>query len=71
MQVKVFAKELKPKQTLWSKPVEAIDSGVETQINEWLAANPDITVKNIKQSMTGGSWMPAKLVISIWYESYA
>ncbi len=71
MQVKVFAKELIPKQTLWSKLVEAIDSGVETQINEWLAANPDITVKNIKQSMTGGSWMPAKLVISIWYESYA
>lgn len=68
MEVKVFAKELRPKQNFWSKPVEPLDCGVDAEINIWLAANPDIVVKNIKQSMTGGSWLPAKLVISIWYE---
>ena len=70
MNAKIFGKELRPKQNFWSKPIEPLDCGVEAEINIWLASNPNITVKEIEQSMTGagGSWAPAKLVISIWYE---
>ncbi|MBL4681520.1 MAG: hypothetical protein JKY88_12465 [Pseudomonadales bacterium] len=70
MEVKVFAKVLRPKPNFWSKPVESLDSGVEAEINAWLASNPNITVKEIKQSMSGGSgnWMTTKIVISIWFE---
>lgn len=68
MKIKVFAKELRPKQHFWLKQVEPLNCGVETEINIWLADNPDIIIKHIEQSMSGGSWMPAKLMISIWYE---
>ena len=67
MKVKIFAKELRPKQNFWNKPIESLDCGLETEINAWLATNSGIAVKEIKQTLSGGSFMPAKLVISLWY----
>ncbi|PCJ17945.1 MAG: hypothetical protein COA96_17370 [SAR86 cluster bacterium] len=66
--VKTFGKVLVPKLSFWGKAVESFDCGMDAEINSWLASNPDITVTETKQSMTGGSWQPAKLVISIWYQ---
>jgi hypothetical protein len=68
MEVKVFAKELRPKLNFWTRPVESLDCGMEAEINVWFASNPNITVSEIKQSLSGGSWMPPKLVVSVWYE---
>ena len=51
MEVKLFAKEQRAKQNFWMKPVESFDCGVEAEVNAWLASNPNITVKEIKQSL--------------------
>lgn len=42
---------------------------LEDEINDWLAANPDIKIVDIKQSCCGGSLNPSITVVSIWYES--
>lgn len=68
MEVKIFTKILKPKQGFWPSSTISSDSGLEADINLWLAAHPDIEIKNITQSQSGGSWMPATLVVSVWYQ---
>lgn len=40
----------------------------ESQINAWLAQNPDVQIENIKQSASGGSWGASLWMISIWYK---
>jgi len=44
---------------------------IEKDINDWLEVNPDIIIKDIKQSSNGGSWATSKLFISVWYEEKA
>lgn len=68
MEVKIFTKTLKPKVNFWMKPLGNIDCGLENDINIWLALNPSVEVKEIKQSQSGGSWMPSTIVVSIWYQ---
>ncbi len=68
MEVKIFTKTLKPKQGFWTGSEHLTDCGLEAEINLWLASNPDIEIKKITQSQSGGSWMPAKIVITIWYQ---
>lgn len=41
---------------------------LESQINEWLDANPDIKIIDIKQSCCGGSFNPSITLVSVWYE---
>jgi hypothetical protein len=41
---------------------------IEKEVNEWLAQMPNIKIHYLKQSMSGGSWAPSKIVISIFYE---
>ena len=43
-------------------------SRLEQEVNDWLQANPEIRVLDIKQSSNGGSAEPSKIVLSIWYE---
>ena len=69
MEVKIFTKILKPKQGFWSSSdVSISDCGLEAEINLWLATKPNIEVTNITQSQSGGSWMPAKIVVTVWYQ---
>jgi hypothetical protein len=68
MEVKVFTKIIKAKQGFWPSSVTSSDCGLEGEINIWLATQPDIEVKNITQSQSGGSWLPSTLVISVWYQ---
>jgi hypothetical protein len=63
MQVKLFVQDKSPFRS-WRGFLERI----ETEINAWLAENPDIRVVDIKQSSNGGSFDTSKVFISIWYE---
>jgi hypothetical protein len=54
-----FGKKPKSKQVL------------EDEINDWLAANTEIKIVDIKQSCCGGSFNPSLTVVSIWYEQNA
>ncbi|XPF95258.1 hypothetical protein ACM9HF_04390 [Colwellia sp. RE-S-Sl-9] len=67
MEVKVFTKTLKPKQRFWPGSVTLSNGGLESEINLWLAANPDIEITKITQSQSGGSWIPATIVVTVWY----
>jgi hypothetical protein len=40
----------------------------ESEINSWLAANPRVTVVEIHQSASGGSYAHSLWLISVWYE---
>ncbi len=44
---------------------------LEAEINAWLAENPDIQIRDIKQSSCGGSWQVSKTFITVWYEDCA
>ena len=44
---------------------------MEDEINAWLSQNPKIKVVDIKQSASGGSYMPTLWLISVWYEEAA
>ena len=68
MEVKIFTKLLKPKRGFWPSDEQFTDSGLEAEVNLWLASKPGIEVKNITQSQSGGSWLPPTLVISVWYQ---
>jgi len=68
MEVKIFTKSLKPKPGFWLSSESLSDCGLEAEINLWLASQTNIEIKNIKQSQSGGSWMPAKIVVTIWYQ---
>lgn len=41
---------------------------LEREINAWLEARPDIQVVRVEQSAGGGSWWPASVLVSVWYE---
>jgi len=41
---------------------------LEDEINNWLEANSDIKIVDIKQSCCGGSLEPSQTIVSIWYE---
>lgn len=68
MKVKIFSATVLPTLSFLSKPIQPQDGGLEAKINDWLATNPNIRVHNIEQSMSGGSWRPGTLFISMWYE---
>ncbi|MGL1957396.1 MAG: hypothetical protein OCD00_08790 [Colwellia sp.] len=68
MEVKIFTKIMKPKQGFWPSSQTSSDCGLEPEINLWLASKPDIEIKNVTQSQSGGSWMPATLVVTVWYQ---
>jgi len=50
------------------KPIESLDCGLEKEVNLWLSKYPDIEVKEIKQTQSGGSFLPVTLIITIWYQ---
>lgn len=68
MEIKIFTKILKSKSGFLPSSVISSDCGLEPEINLWLASRPDIEIKNITQSQSGGSWMPVTIVVSIWYQ---
>ncbi len=68
MDVKIFTKIIKPKRGFLPNSESISDNGLEAEINLWLASKPDIEIKNITQSQSGGSWLPSTLVISVWYQ---
>ena len=68
MKIKIFTKLLKPKLSFWMKPIESPDCGLENEVNLWLSKYPAIEVKEIKQSQSGGSFLPVTLTITIWYQ---
>lgn len=41
---------------------------MEDEVNAWLAENPKIKIKDIKQSACGGSLEPSQTIISVWYD---
>ncbi|ABV37115.1 conserved hypothetical protein [Shewanella sediminis HAW-EB3] len=67
MEVKIFTKVLRPKVGFLPKSDTATDHGLEAEINLWLASQPNIDIQNITQSQSGGSFQPATLVVSVWY----
>lgn len=42
-------------------------SEFEGRINAWLAENPDVDIRYIKQSASGASLLPALWLVSVWY----
>jgi len=74
MEVKIFTKAIHPKvkRGFWSSASDSVsssDEGLEGEINIWLATNPDIEIKNITQSQSGGSLStPSTIVVSVWYQ---
>ncbi|WP_426357862.1 hypothetical protein ACPUVO_15605 [Pseudocolwellia sp. HL-MZ19] len=68
MKIKLFTKLLKPKLNFWMKPIETMDCGLEGEINHWLSENPSIEIKDIKQTQSGGSFVPSMLCITVWYQ---
>jgi hypothetical protein len=68
MKIKLFTRLLKPKLNFWMKPIEKTDCGLEDEINDWLSANPSVEIKEIKQTQSGGSFIPSMLCISVWYQ---
>jgi hypothetical protein len=41
---------------------------LECAINTWLEQHPNIRITGIKQSSSGGSAEPSKIIVSVWYE---
>ncbi|MFT5760253.1 MAG: hypothetical protein ACI9LM_005037 [Alteromonadaceae bacterium] len=68
MKIKLFTKLLKPKLNFWMKPIETIDCGLEAEVNHWLSENPSVEIKEIKQTQSGGSFVPSMLCITVWYQ---
>jgi hypothetical protein len=68
MEVKIFTKILKPKRGFLPNTDSLSAIGLEAEINLWLASNPGIEIKNITQTQSGGSWFPATLIVSVWYQ---
>ena len=68
MEVKIFTKILRAKIGFLPKSDVATDQGLEGEINLWLATQPNIKIQNITQSLSGGSFQPSTIVVSIWYK---
>ncbi len=62
MKLKLFT-AMNPK----NKP-EPVNTEFQTEINEWLQANPSIEIHHIQQSAGGGSQGPFLFCISVWYD---
>ncbi len=56
------------KMKLFGKSGSKQISGLEEEVNTWLARHPDIKIIEIKQSASGGSLHETLLHISVWYE---
>jgi len=50
---------------------EKVAASLEGEINAWLESEPEIKVVDIKQTSCGGSFEPARHLISVWYEMVA
>ncbi len=46
-------------------------SSLERQMNDWLAARPQLKIVDIKHSMASGVWSYTQLVIALYYEEPA
>jgi hypothetical protein len=68
MKIKMFSKILAAKLSFTMALKEPLHAEIEKEINDWLIKMPDIKIHHIKQSMSGGSWAPCKIVVSIFYE---
>jgi hypothetical protein len=68
MKIKMFSKLLTPKVSFWLELKEPLPLAIEKEINEWLAQMPDIKIHHLKQTMSGGSYRPAQIIVSIFYE---
>lgn len=68
MEAKIFTKILKTNRGFLPNSEMPSDSGLEAEINLWLASKPDIEIKNISQTQSGGSWFPATIVVTVWYQ---
>lgn len=68
MKVKIFSKELSPRRNIWLKAIEAVHGNLEEEINDWLSAHGDSTIKQIEQTQSGGGLESAKVIVSVWYE---
>jgi len=63
MQVKLFSNKDPVK-----NPFGTTKDAIENEINAWLRENPHIKIADIRQSATGGSFLPMVWMISVWYE---
>jgi hypothetical protein len=63
MIVKMFAKS-----GGYFTSLQSTVTALEREINDWLKGNPGIRMVAIKQSASGGSLEPSKVVVSVWYE---
>ena len=43
-------------------------TGLEDEINAWLADNPGVRIVHVTQSSNGGSFDTSKVFLSVWYE---
>ncbi len=69
MKIKMFSTILYGKTKSFSNRLkEPLHSEIESDIQEWLAQMPNIKIHDIKQSMSGGSAAPPKIIVSIFYE---
>ena len=62
MQIKVFTFS-KPYMSMWKIPAEK----VEQEVQNWLAKNPGIKVREIKHDTIQGIWVSPQLIITIYY----
>ena len=61
MRVKLFS--------MYQLPAAELNlSGLEEEINAWLAQNSHVRIVDVKQSATGGSLAPSLWLVTVWYE---
>jgi hypothetical protein len=64
MKIKVFTFS-KPYVSMWKIPTEK----VEQEVQNWLAKNPGIKVREIKHDTIQGIWVSPQLIITIYYSN--
>ena len=65
LKVKLFG-STKPLKRLFSGE-DSVSPEIEREINMWLLKNRSVEIVEIKQSLAGGSFASAKLLVSVWY----
>ena len=68
MKIKMFSKILTPRLSFLSKLKTPLHAEIEKEINEWIAQRPNIKIHHLQQTMSGGSWRPGQIFVSIFYE---
>jgi hypothetical protein len=68
MKIKMFSKLITPKLSFFLELKKPLHHEMEKEINEWLTQMPNIKIHHLKQTMSGGSWRPSQLIVSIFYE---